>query len=324
MSPYLWMLCGALSFSVMATLASSLGGTYPWQWIAVGRSTVPFVVFGLIAWMRGVRLPLWSPRTLWIRSLAGSFSLVLTFFALTRLPSSDVLTLTNIFPVWVVALSWPLLGHRPTWGMAVSAATAVAGCAVILQPHFAQGNLATLAALAASLTTSVALMGLHRLHRFPTLAVVWHFSGVSLVFCFASMLLFEVAPHGHEPPSIASGIALAGVGVAASLGQYCLTKAFTLGVPARVSVIGLTQVGFVVAFETLFRGRAVATHTFVGMALVLAPTAWLLMRPSPVAAASEHRPPPEVAMSAPLIRPADATAEISDDVVPDSFVGTEL
>lgn len=318
MSPYLWMLCGAVAFSVMATLASSLGATFPWQWIAVGRSTVPFLVFWALAWFGRVPLPLWKPRTLWIRSLAGSLSLVLTFFALTRLPSSDVLTLTNIFPVWVVVLSWPLLGHRPTWGMACSALVAIAGCALILQPHFAEGNLATFAALAASLTTSVAMMGLHRLHRFPTLAIVWHFSGVSLLFCFAAIQLFEVAPRGSEPATPASWITLVGVGVAAMLGQFCLTKAFTLGVPARVSVIGLTQVGFVVVFEILFRGRTVGPSTLAGMALVLAPTAWLLTRPT------QSHPPIESHTTAEAGRlPVDAATE-ADDLVPDSFVGTEL
>lgn len=318
MSPYLWMLCGAVAFSVMATLASSLGGTFPWQWIAVGRSTVPFLAFWALAWFGRVPLPLWKPRTLWIRSLAGSFSLVLTFFALTRLPSSDVLTLTNIFPVWVVVLSWPLLGQRPTWSMAFSALIAIAGCALILQPHFAEGNLATFAALAASLTTSVAMMGLHRLHRFPTLAIVWHFSGVSLLFCFAAIQLFEVAPRGSEPVTLASWITLAGVGIAAMLGQFCLTKAFTLGVPARVSVIGLTQVGFVVVFEMLFRGRTVGPHTFAGMALVLAPTAWLLTRPTHLHPANNS--PPDTANGH---AEAGSSPEM-DDLVPDSFVGTEL
>jgi drug/metabolite transporter (DMT)-like permease len=312
------MLCGAVAFSVMATLASSLGATFPWQWIAVGRSTVPFLVFWALAWFGRVPLPLWKPGTLWIRSLAGSLSLVLTFFALTRLPSSDVLTLTNIFPVWVVVLSWPLLGHRPTWGMAFSALIAVAGCALILQPHFAEGNLATFAALAASLTTSVAMMGLHRLHRFPTLAIVWHFSGVSLLFCFAAIQLFEVAPRGSEPATLASWVTLVGVGVAAMLGQFCLTKAFTLGVPARVSVIGLTQVGFVVVFEMLFRGRIVGPTTLAGMALVLAPTAWLLTRPTPSHDPIESHTTVDAGHSQ-----VDSATE-ADDLVPDSFVGTEL
>ena len=47
-----------------------------------------------------------------MRSLAGSFSLVCSFYALTRLPIGDVLTLTNTYPLWIVALSWLALRRR--------------------------------------------------------------------------------------------------------------------------------------------------------------------------------------------------------------------
>lgn len=64
----------------------------------------------------GVRLFVFHPPMLWIRDIAGSISLVCTFFALVRLPAGDVLALTNIFPLWIALLSWPVLGVRPTLG----------------------------------------------------------------------------------------------------------------------------------------------------------------------------------------------------------------
>lgn len=279
MSPYLWMLCGSLAFAIMASLASSLSRTFPWQWLAVGRSTVPFLVCAIIAWSYGIKLPLWKPRILWLRSIAGSLSLVFTFFALTRLPSSDVMTLTNIFPVWVALASWPLLGQRPTLSVWACIGVALTGVVLVLEPHFDEGNFATLVALAASVTTTVAMLGLHKLHEVDPRAIVWHFSGVSFLFSFGSMLLFDVAARGQEPITFTSYLVLLGVGVAALTGQFCLTKAFTTGTPSRVSVVGLTQVGFTMLFEILFVGRTYNSQTLIGMALVLAPTAWLLSHP---------------------------------------------
>lgn len=279
MSPYLWMLCGSLAFAVMATLASSLSRTFPWQWLAVGRSTVPFFVCGLIALIWHIKLPIWNPRILWLRSIAGSLSLVFTFFSLTRLPSSDVMTLTNIFPVWVAIASWPLLGQRPSLTVWGCIGVALAGVVLVLQPHFDEGNFATLVALAASVTTTVAMLGLHRLHDVDPRAIVWHFSGVSFLFSFGSMWLFDVSARGTEPATALSYAKLLGVGIAALSGQFCLTKAFTTGTPSRVSVVGLTQVGFTMLLEILLVGRAYNTQTLWGMALVLAPTAWLLSHP---------------------------------------------
>src|SRR5438034_7072386 len=49
-----------------------------------------------------------------MRSIAGSISLVCGFYAMTHYPVSEVLTLTNMFPLWVAVLSLPLLGHWPS------------------------------------------------------------------------------------------------------------------------------------------------------------------------------------------------------------------
>ena len=54
----------------------------------------------------GSALVFWRPRTLWVRSLAGSFSLVCSFYALSRLPVGDVVTLTSTYPLWILVLSW--------------------------------------------------------------------------------------------------------------------------------------------------------------------------------------------------------------------------
>ncbi|HLQ43475.1 MAG TPA: DMT family transporter, partial [Planctomycetaceae bacterium] len=201
------------------------------------------------------------------------------FFALTRLPVADALTLTNLFPIWIALLSWPLLRQRPglfVWSCAVCA---VCGVTLIQQPHLADGNLATLAALSASFTSALAMIGLHRVHGVDVRAIVWHFSGVSLGFAGVALWLLDGrVPDKSQPPTPASWLLLLGVGLSATIGQFCLTKAFTMGVPSRVAVVGLTQVGFALLFEVLLEHRHYSAASVFGMLLVLAPTAWLLVR----------------------------------------------
>src|SRR5687767_8159007 len=127
------MVVGQVSFAVMATLAHALKDLCDWQVIAVCRSTIPMVLIALVAWWWGVRLVIIGTRTLWIRSLAGSISLVCTFYAFTRLPISDVLTITNLFPVWIALLSWPFLGQAPTLATWIAVFSGVAGVALIQQ-----------------------------------------------------------------------------------------------------------------------------------------------------------------------------------------------
>src|SRR6202007_1373505 len=93
------------------------------------------------------------PGALWLRSCASSLSLLATFFALAQLPTSEVMTLTNTFPIWVAFLSWPLLGVRPSPGVWLAAACGVGGVVLIQSPHF-QTNPGALLALALALTAA--------------------------------------------------------------------------------------------------------------------------------------------------------------------------
>jgi drug/metabolite transporter (DMT)-like permease len=273
------MLSGSLAFAVMATLAHALGASCAWQVIAIARTSLALVFAAGLAWAAGARLVLWRPRILWMRSIAGSISLVGTFYAFTRLPVSDVLTLTSLFPIWVALLSWPLLKERPSGQVWVSVASSTVGVALVQQPHFAEGNFATLVALACSFFTAVALLGLHKLHGLDARAIVVHFSAVSLLACLGALFLFE----GPETPaSLREGkllLMLLGVGVSATIGQLFLTKAFAAGPPAKVSVVGLTQIAFVMALEVLLWRRSFQPATLLGMLLVVGPTAWLMLRP---------------------------------------------
>jgi drug/metabolite transporter (DMT)-like permease len=271
------MLAGSMAFAVMSTLAHALGPFYDWQLIALARSSLAFLLAAVLALAAGVRLVWWRPRTLWMRSLAGSLSLIGTFYALTRLPVSDVLTLTNTFPIWVALLSWPLLGEPPSGRVWLAVACGVAGVALIQQPHFAEGNFACLVALGCSLATAFALIGLHRLHQVDVRAIVVHFSGVSSLFCIASLFLFErmTTPVALDERLV---LMLLGVGISATVGQLFLTKAFASGPPAKVSVVGLTQVAFAMALEVVFEQHSFPPATLLGIALVMAPTAWLMVR----------------------------------------------
>jgi len=277
LSPYLAMLLGSLSFAFMAALAHALGSSCDWQVIALVRTALALVFAAGLCLAAGVPLVFWKPCTLWMRSIAGSISLVCTFFAFTRLPVADVLTLTNMFPIWVALLSWPLLRERPSGWVWLSVASGVLGVILIQQPHLTEGNFAVLIALASSFTTAVAMIGLHRLQHIDVRAIVVHFSGVSLVCCIASLFLFE---HPLPVKNVLTGttlLMLLGVGVTATIGQILLTKAFAGGLPAKVSVVSLTQIVFALAFDALLWERHFNSMTLLGMSLVVAPTAWLMM-----------------------------------------------
>src|SRR5262249_57123465 len=114
-SAYLLMLASSLSFAAMTACAHGAGEVCgDWRFTAVTRAGLVLLLAVGVARAQGVRLIWLGTRTLWIRSLTGSFSMLLTFYALTHLRISTAITLTNTFPLWVALLAWPVLGERPT------------------------------------------------------------------------------------------------------------------------------------------------------------------------------------------------------------------
>jgi drug/metabolite transporter (DMT)-like permease len=274
--PYLWMLLGSLSFAVMSSLVHELAVEQRCGWpvTAVVRTALALMFAGGLAVLGGAQLVFLRPRSLWTRSLAGSVSLVCTFFAMTRqVPLYNVLAITNMFPIWVALFQWPLVGEKPARSVWLSVFAAVGGVFLILDPNLEEANVATLFAVVASISTAFAMLGLHRLHWIDTRAVVVHFSGVSLVFSLVALISVE-----HRLPVEQFGDTmtlwmLLGVGVSATIGQLFLTKAFTIGSPAKVSVVGLTQI----VFTMLLARESFDLLRLLGIGLVIAPTAWVML-----------------------------------------------
>ncbi len=273
------MLCGSFCFAWMVVFTHQIGNACDWQVIAFMRSFLAFLFAALLAVGGGAKFVVIRPRVLWLRSLAGSGSMICTFYALTHMQPADVVTLTNMFPIWIALLSWPLAQEAPSGSVWLSIGSGLAGVVLIQQPHLAEGNFAAVAAVAASVFTAFAMMGLNRLRGLDSRAIVVHFSAVAALTCLASYFVFghtTVSPFAVEPSTL---WLLLGVGVSATLGQLCLTKAFaSSNAPAKVSVINLSQIVFVMVIESLIGSYSLEWYSMVGTLLIVAPTAWLLLR----------------------------------------------
>lgn len=322
MKPYIWMLIGAVAFASMSILAHALSDGISWVLVALARSSCALLFTLIVARVQRTQLVFLRPPTLWMRSICGSISLLCSFYAFKHLPASDVIAITNTFPIWVAILSWPLLGERPTREVWFAVLCSVTGSILINQPHLgaaasvepafageavlnAPAVVATSAAapfaalpwlserllggiLAAisSVFSAVVVIGLNLLHKTPSQAIVVHFSLVATVFCLAA------AP--FEPAFAASVAALklpligllAALGLCATIGQIFLTKAFAAGPASKVAVVALSQVVFCYLFELGFLGRRFQWLSLWGMILIIGPTALMIWRKKSRAAAT--------------------------------------
>lgn len=287
--PALWMLVGACAFAAMGALTHALGSRCDWLLVALLRALFMFTSATALARSSGVRLVVWDPPTLWMRSLAGSFSLVCNFYALARLPVADAITLSNAYPLWIVLATAVVLRQIPTRGEVLGVVCGLAGVALIQRPHLGGDRLAVVAAILGSFATAVAMLGLHRLRGVDPKAIMAHFAAVASLVVSGWLLVRRDVPATLIFDRTTTLLLLA-VGVTGTIGQFFLTKAYAAGPPGEVAVIGLTQVVFAMGFDVLFWKRSMPLETIIGFFLVLAPTAWITAQMRRRIAASSPSP----------------------------------
>jgi drug/metabolite transporter (DMT)-like permease len=191
---------------------------------------------------------------------------------------SDVFTLTNTFPLWVAVISWPLYGKPPGPKMWAAVLCGIVGVVLVEQPQFEAGNWGVASALGAAVFTAVAMLGLHSLKDIDPRAIVVHFSAVATA---VGLVAYFATPRHGGPEQLADRavlLKLLGMGVSATVGQIFLTLAFGSGSPAKVSVVGLTQIVFALVVAVVVWNHQVTPVALLGTALVIAPTGWLLTR----------------------------------------------
>lgn len=280
------MLIGSIFFAAMGLIIESLSDEYSFTWIATIRSATALVVGAGLVIAGGANFAIFRPASLWMRSLAGSGAMLCIFFAMTHYDVAVVLSLTSMYPIWVGILGWPMLGHAPSretwWAILVStlgmwliygAATggSVSGAHQNYWPQLA----IPLAALA-SMFSAIALIGLHRVKQLDSRAIVTHFSAISTLL---SLMAWFCMPQHQQFTSTNSGsvVRLLAVGLTAVLGQLFLTKAFAAGRPARISVVGLSQVAIAAGYKWVVDGRIPSSLGCLGMVLVIGATAWVML-----------------------------------------------
>lgn len=263
-----------------------------WHLVALVRSAFALVLAMILIRIAGAKLIIFGPPALWLRSIAGSASLLCNFYALAHLPTGDALTISNVYPVWIVILSRIFFGHRMRFSTFVLLSISLLGVVCIAQPKFQSGDYwAPCVALLASFSTAFAMVGLHQLGNLDSRSVVAHFSMTGAVTML--VLSIGVAISKQERLVTVLGVSsvsplqwalLLAVGATGTLGQLCLTKAYSTGLPAYVAIAGMTQVVFALLFDLLLgrgvladviAGRPFSWWTLVGIPLVLFPAAWL-------------------------------------------------
>jgi drug/metabolite transporter (DMT)-like permease len=138
---------GVTVFSIQDVIIKLLSGEYPVLEIVFVRSLVSLpILFALAAFVRDRQvLRIRQPLQQTLRGLLMFFSYTTYYLALAALPLAETVSLFYSAPLFMTALSGPLLGEHPGWRRWSAVAVGFIGVLVIMRP---QGELSLAAVLA--------------------------------------------------------------------------------------------------------------------------------------------------------------------------------
>jgi drug/metabolite transporter (DMT)-like permease len=262
-----WMLLACALFALMNVCAKYASRRVPWHEVAGFRAAFgALVIFGF-ARARGVSLIVHDRATQWRRTIAGTCAMAFGFFALSRLPMGDSVTLANLTPLLVAIASRRVLDERAGGSLGASAALGFVGVSLVAgaQLHAGRGALVGVAAAVAGATCSaIAMMQLRRLGSSESA------EGVSLHFAqWGAVAMFLAGLGRHVLPTPTELTVLALAGLCGGFAQVAMTRAYGLDKAARVGAIGYSGVVMSQALAVVVFGDVPTARQLGGAALVV-------------------------------------------------------
>lgn len=294
------MLLASLAFATMAVCVKYASEGFNAAELVFYRGLIGILCMWLWARSRGESLAThYAGMHAW-RSLVGVLSLGAWFYALASLPLATAMTLNYMSSVWIAAflVGGALLAWDPKAGAAVPlrqgplALTVVAGFAgvvLMLRPTIEQHQVfAAIVGLLSGLSAAFAYLQVMALGRIgePETRTVFYFAVGSAVAGGAAMLVT-----GASPWNWSYAVWLLPVGLLASLGQLCMTRAYSRGATLVVANLQYSGIVFGALYSLLLFGDRIPLVGWLGMALIVASgiaATVLRARAAPDAPAEEH------------------------------------
>ena len=263
----LWMLLGAFAFATMGVCVKYASEHFHAAEMVFYRGLISALIMGAVMRWRRIDWRTRYPSAHAWRSVSGVVSLTAWYYAIAALPLATAMTLNYMSSVWVGAF---LIGaqlilarrvhHQGPLMLAVLAS--FAGVVMILRPTLEQNQLfaglvGLMSGLAYLQVTSLGRMGE------PEDRTVFYFA----LACTLSGALSMVAL-GPSPWRWDSGIWLVPMGVLATVGQWCMTRAYRQGATLVVANLQYSGIIFGAIYSLLLFGDQIPLVGWLGMLII--------------------------------------------------------
>lgn len=268
-------LLSILLFAGMDTLIKHLSTGYPVAQLMFVRSAVALALVGGVSVARNGWGGLRTRRPLahvW-RSFAGLLSMGCFFYAFKHLPLADVYVLSFAGPLFITALSMPLLGEPVGWRRWAAVLVGFGGVLVMARPEADAPLLPILVGVAAAFFYALAMIAVRGLSRTETNTAIV----VYLLLTTTAVSGIAAVPVWVTPDWDHVGLMLL-VGILGGVAQVFITQAFRLGRAAVVAPFEYTGMIWATLFGFLVFGDLPTPAVLAGAGIIIASGLYILHR----------------------------------------------
>jgi S-adenosylmethionine uptake transporter len=271
----LWMVLAALLFATMAVGIKFASHSFSTFELVFYRGLVSIVFMSVVLRARGTPLRTPVPMMHVVRSSVGVFSLGSWFYAIAHLPLATAMTLNYMSGVWVAAF---IVGGGLLYGSAerqgpllATVLMGFAGVVLTLRPTIDHDQLfAGVVGLLSGMGAAMAYMQVTALGKAgePDERTVFYFSVGTALTGLVGLVFTGHTPWAQVRWEDAAWVVP--IGVLASLGQWCMTRAYRKGATLVVASMQYFGIVFAAIYSLLLFGDQITPMGWTGISVIVA------------------------------------------------------
>lgn len=242
------------------------------------RSLFVFIPIFCVSWIS--KESLWSscrhvqkPHKHLLRAVLSFLALICFVYAFSQMPLANAYTLTFAAPLFMTALSGPLLHevikpHR--WFCVIMG---FVGVVVVARPATDAFQWASLVALFGGLVYAGSLILVRELSQTESnLMIVFTFTSLSILFSLPFALF------SWQPLTLSQWGGLMLIGILGGAAQFAMTQAFRLSAVSLIAPFDYVALLWALAFDYLFFSYHPDWDTLLGAALIILAGLWIIRK----------------------------------------------
>ena len=292
----LWMVLGAFFFATMGVAVKYASASFHAFELVLYRGLISIVFLVVALRLQGTSLRTQVPLMHAWRSIVGGFSLGAWFFAIAHLPLATAMTLNYMSGIWVAAF---IVGGALLYGkserqgpLLLTVLLGFTGVVLTLRPTIDQNQLfAGVIGLLSGMSAALAYLQVTALGRVgePVERTVFYFAVGTAVAGSVGIVFTGFTP--WDKITWQATAWLIPIGLLATMGQWCMTRAYSSGHTLVVASLQYSGIVFAALYSLLLFGDQIPLSGWLGIGLIVVSgvlATFLRERALPDTPAEEH------------------------------------